>query len=331
MKQDRSFQPQPDFRSLVRACVIKAQAVRDPGGGRSWPEDPTIDMVLRAAVGPITTAEAPGLQAVVTEFVEALVPYSAAAALFNLALQLSFGDAATISLASVTVPLAGWVGEGKPIPVPQGVSTGATLGPSKLATIIPLTGEMMRSSNAEAIMRRALINNVGPSIDRAMFSAAAGSPGLNPPGLLFGIPPLTAASASGSKNDDMIDDIQTIAEALGPYGQIVLIASPKHAARLATRLESWPPALVSYAAGANLIGVAASALAVVVDPPRIEAGAEVVLHMESATPAEIVAAGGAHAAPVRSTFQTDSIGLRFVLPITWGLSAPAVAWLTPTW
>ena len=45
----------------------------------------------------------------------------------------------------------------------------------------------------------------------------------------------------------------------------------------------------------------------------------------------IVDDAGVLAVPVRSSWQTDSVGLKFRLPVSWALRAPAVAWLTPTW
>src|SRR5215831_9919680 len=45
------------------------------------------------------------------------------------------------------------------------------------------------------------------------------------------------------------------------------------------------------------------------------------VHMEDTTPADIVSAGGTVAAPVKSLYQTDAIGLKTTLWATWGLRA----------
>jgi hypothetical protein len=56
------------------------------------------------------------------------------------------------------------------------------------------------------------------------------------------------------------------------------------------------------------------------------------VHMET-TPGEIVDIGGMMAKPIRSMFQTDSAGLRFILPATWALRSPqAIVWVEgATW
>jgi hypothetical protein len=43
------------------------------------------------------------------------------------------------------------------------------------------------------------------------------------------------------------------------------------------------------------------------------------VHIEDTTPTHIVSAGGTVAAPVKSPYQTDSIGLKTTLWATWGL------------
>jgi len=89
--------------------------------------------------------------------------------------------------------------------------------------------------------------------------------------------------------------------------------------------ETGYPVFVTNAVTNTLIAVATRALAVSVDPPSIEASDAGVFHMEDTTPLPIVAN------PTRSAWQTDSVGLRFRLPVSWALLAPAVAWLEPNW
>ena len=271
-----------------------------------------------------------------SEFVTALTLQSAAAGLFNLATSLTFGNAATLALPRlVNVPQADWIREGAPISVVPGATSAVTMTPNKIATIVVLSNEMMRSSSAEAMVRDGLMNNVGPALDRGLFGAAPGVPGLRPPGLLNGVAALPASTET-NKSEAMVSDIETLVAALGAYGgngNIALIAPSKNAVRMMMRGflgQRAPFPLLISPDQPNLIAIAAAALAVAIDPPRIDAGGEVVLHMDD-TPGEIVGAAGTMATPVRSTWQTDSVGLRFILPVSWALRAPAVAWLTPTW
>jgi hypothetical protein len=330
----KSFRRDGDgARSLYRACIVRAL------GENRWPEDHVVEMVLRAAVEPTSLVNTPELQGVLTEFVAALVPHSAAAGLFRLTTNLSFGNAARLVVPSLSdLPEADWVREGAPIPVVRGSTWGVPMSPYKIASIVPLTNEMMRSSSAEAVVREALLNKIGPSLDRSLFDDQPGVPGLRPPGIRYDVPP-TTASTETSKSEAMVTDLENLIEQLTPYGgngNIALIASPKHAVRLIMRgftegKAPYPMLINGTTTQSALIAIAASALVVAVDPPAIDAGGEVVLHMEDTNPQPIIDGGGAVAVPVRSTWQTDSIGLRFRLPVSWTLRAPAVAWLEPEW
>jgi hypothetical protein len=335
MMQERQFARSGGARSLDRACQLRAIRATEPGAANRWPDDPVVDLVLRAAQEPSSIATNPELATVMSEFVSALTPQSAAAGLFTQVTSLTFGNAAVLTLPRLSdLPQADWVREGAPISVVAGRTSAATMTPNKIATIVVLSNEMMRSSSAETMVRDGLINNVGPALDAALFSDAPGVPGLRPPGLLNGVA-ASPASPEANKSEAMVADIETVVGALAPYGgngNIVIVAPVKNAVRMMMRgfVGQRSPFPLLVADQPNLIAVAAAALAVAIDPPRIDAGGEVVLHMDDA-PGEIVDGAGAVATPVRSTWQTDSTGLRFILPVSWVLRAPAVAWLTPAW
>jgi hypothetical protein len=327
-------------RSLYRACLLRAQRIRNPDLTRAerWPDDPVVDIVLRAAEEPTTLLGTPALHGVLAEFAEALTETSAAVGLFGISTNLSFGRAAQIALPFMTdLPQADFVAEGAPIPVVQGRTGLANLTPTKIATIVPLSNEMMLFTAAETVVRAALINNVGPSLDRRVFDDLPAVPGLRPAGLLNGV---TAETASGdtNKNEALVEDIELLVEAVKAYGgngRIALITSARLGVRMVMRgfvNDKLYPLFISASptVDGKLIAVAASALVVAIDPPRIDAGGEVLLHMDD-TPLPIIDGAGVMAAPVRSTWQTDSVGIRFALPVSWALRAPAVAWLEPTW
>jgi hypothetical protein len=319
-------------RALYRACILIAQRAKSFSRTK-LPEDQIVDQVVRAAQDPTSMVDAPALVQVMEEFLEALVPNSAAAALFGLSTNLSFGAAGILAIHQLSdVPQAEWIAEGAPMPVVMGVSSLMSMTPYKVGTIVALTNEMMLSGSGETLVRQALIDNIGPRLDRTLFSADPGVAGLRPPGLLFGIPPVTPAD-SAAQTELMIEDLQNLIDALAPYGgngQIALICSPKQAVRLKEVKAGGQiyPTFISNQP--NLIAVATRALAVTVDPPQIDVSGEAVFHEEDTTPLPIVG-GGTMASPIRSAWQTDSVGLRFRLPVSWVLRAPAVAWTTPTW
>lgn len=235
LRPDRDAMRAAAVTSLTRAAIATGLRTLDPanyaGHDKAWPNDRNIDLVLRAPSSPTDTVNAAALATVATAFVAALVPVSAAAGLIARGLQLSFNGAVAINVPGLVLPLADFIGQAKPIPAVQGTSNAARLDPYKLAVIVALTGEMMRNSNAETVVRQVLIDNVGPSLDAAMFSADAGVAEERPPGLLHGITALTPAAA-GTKAETMVDDIAALAAAVAPVagnGQIVIVAAPAQA------------------------------------------------------------------------------------------------------
>jgi hypothetical protein len=322
-------------RALYRACILIAQRAKSFGRMMKPPEDQIVEQVVRAAQDPTSLADTPALAQVMEEFIEALVPNSAAAALFGLSTNLSFGAAGIMAIHQLSdLPQAEWIAEGAPMPVIMGVSSLMSMLPYKVGTIVALTNEMMLSGSGEMLVRQALIDNIGPRLDRSLFSADPGAPGLRPPGLLNGLTPLQEAS-TGSPSELMIEDVETLIDALAPYGgngRIALISSVKQSVRLKKFAlgETGYPTFVTNAITDTLIAVASRALVAAVDAPAIDVSGEAVFHEEDTTPLPIVG-GGTMASPIRSAWQTDSVGLRFRLPVSWVLRAPAVAFLNPTW
>ena len=288
LRPDRDALREAALTSLVRACVNVARKVRDRFAKSAWPDDRHADLIIRAASTPATLADTAALQQVALYFVASLVPVSAAAAVIARSLQLSFDRAAQISVPALTLPNAAWLGEGQAIPVVEGTSTrGALIDPYKLGVIVPLTGEMVRYSNAEAIVRQVLLENSAQTLDIAMFSADPAVPGVRPAGILNGIDAL-AASAATSALDAMIADIAAIAEALAPSSR----CQPADADRRAPAGGRAGHARAARSVGRQLIdqplrpgrgtviGIVPAALATVIDPPRIEAGSDPMVQMD---------------------------------------------------
>src|SRR5262249_37299486 len=203
-------------------------------------------------------------------------------------------------------------------------SAGPLLKPYKLAVIAALTGEMMRHSSAEDLVRQVLIESTGPGIDKVLFSANAAIAGERPAGLLNGIAGLTPAAA-GAKATAIVDDLQTLGAAVAPVagnGNIILVASADAAVALVLRLPSsveWPVLMSSSLAARTVIAIAANAVVSAVEgAPVIEARTEPAIHMADPA-APIVDIGGISAQPVMSLFQTDSVALKLTWPISWAL------------
>jgi hypothetical protein len=283
--------------SLVRAVIASARSSLDRNAPNEFEDDRGVSLVLRGPVAPLT-----------------------------------FDGAALIGIPSLTLPHAAFVAEGQPIAVTQGTSSpGSVLEPYKLATIVNLTGEMIRGSNAEALIRQVLIENVGPSLDAAMLSAAAGVAGVRPPGILHNITALTPTAAGSSAFDAMVADLSALAEAVSPVsgnGGIVFICAPAQAMAIMLRAENMPTVFSSSTLAAKtVIAIATAALATVIDAPTIESSQDATVHMFD--PAAPISDTGGLASPVANVFQTDSVSLKFRQPVAWVLRSPsAVAWMS---
>jgi hypothetical protein len=292
-------------------------------------------LLTRAASAPATTTQsgwAAELSHVILQFLGLLVPSSGAANLLNRGLALSFDGAGTISLPTMSIGAASFIGQGKPIPVVQFQTSSLQLQPRKLALITTLTAEMLASSNAEAITRMALVESASRGLDAALFSSNAATADA-PPGLLHGLSPMTPSS-TGSTWDDMGLDLAALGGAVARVGgnQLIFAAAPEQALAIALRMTGFDfPVLASSALPAKtVLCVAANALASAFAPaPEIDASFETIAHMESAAPADIVAGG--MAAPVASVYQTDNIALRMRMTASWTLRAPnAIAFMNAT-
>jgi Phage capsid family len=326
--------------SLVRASLVVAVAARegkraDEIARRMYNGDRGVETVLKSAVSPTTLSGSPAATQIGVAFLDALTPASAGADLLGRGVRLNFAGAASIAVPGIAIPNASFIAEGSPIPVKQGTtSVGPTLSPHKLASICVLTGELIRSSNAETMTRQVLVESTGPALDAALFSANAAS-AIAPAGLLNGIAALTPATAGPAKGEVLIDDLQKLAAAVAPVagnGNVVAVASPDAAVALAMRVPTaleWPILTSAALAARTIIVVAANAVVSAVDgAPLVDARGEVTLHM--ADPAsEVVDVGGVRATPVGSTFQTDNVALRLRWPISWALrDSRGIAWMT---
>ena len=327
--------------SLVRACIATGMAavdknIRASDYVRRW-GDQNADLILRAVASPATIANTPALTQVAFAFLQSLVPLSAGAGLLTRAIGLNFNGAASINVPGISIPNADFVSEGAPIPVVQSVtSVGTTLKPFKLAVISALSGEMMRHSSAEQLVRQVLIEACGPAIDKVLFSSNAAVAEQRPAGLLNGIAALTPAAAGGqSKGEVLVDDLQKLGAAVAPVagnGNIILVASVDAAVALVLRMPQtlqWPVLTSSSLAARTVIAVAANAVVSALEgTPEITASQEASLHFDTA-PGPLVDFGGVAARPVGSLWQTDVTGLRLLWPISWALrDSRGIAWMT---
>jgi hypothetical protein len=178
-----------------------------------------------------------------------------------------------------------------------------------------------------------LTETVALALDAALLGSTAGD-STRPPGLRNGISALTASAATVA-GDAMIADVGALVAAVAPVAgnsPIILVCNPARAAKLNMRTVRLPyEVLASSAVAANqLIAIATNTLASATDPvPRFNASTETVVH-ESDTPAQLATTGTPNvvSAPSRSLFQSDVLGLRLIMEVSWGLRhTSGLAWI----
>lgn len=312
-----------------------------------WPDDfRAAGLLLRGAVSPTDTSAAATLAVTaVADFIASLTPNSAAARLIGAGQTASLDGIKTLGYprrqGGKPAASVAWVREGGAIPVKQSLLEVVQLGPvKKLAVISAITHEIAERASGESTVSTLLREDCAASLDAGMFNNLAATAD-SPAGLLYGVASdhIITAASSGSNTERMTSDLEAIAGAIADSGgsDVVYIAAVRqaNAARLrlgSTRATVWPS--LALPAG-TVVGVEAAAFVSAFGAiPRIQASTETLLQMDD-TPGALSAVGTPNtvAAPIRSTFQTDTIALKCVLDAAWVMRAPGrVAYTTgATW
>jgi HK97 family phage major capsid protein/HK97 family phage prohead protease len=322
------------------------------------------EVVTRAASAPATTTTSGWasqlVETSVQGFTELLMPASVLPGLAARGLRMNFGRAGVLSIPTrtATPTIAGsFVAEGAPIPVRQGAFSSQTFTPKKLAVISTFTREIAEHSTPaiEGLIRDAMQEDTSVAVDTVLLDATAAST-TRPAGLRNGVSTLTATSGGGFAA--LVGDLKQFVAALitasnGNLRQPVWIMNDIQALSIATtqnaggdfpfameinnqRFQGYPVILSStVTAGMVLLVDAADFIIIEGGAPRFDVSDQATLHLEDTTPLAIGTAGAPAtvAAPVRSLFQTDSMALRMIMDLNWGLRrAGVVAWTTAvTW
>jgi HK97 family phage prohead protease len=296
------------------------------------------------------------VQIVNASFMETLVPDSVYPRLAARGMRVGFGRNGQINIPSrVTTPsLAGaFVLEGNPIPVKQGAFTSVPITPKKMAVITTFTREIAQYSTPaiEALLRDAIREDTSGVLDSTLLDATASST-TRPAGIRNGVS-VTAATAGGGLAA-LVTDVKNLIGALqtGLANQLrspVWIMNSQQATSIslitttagvavfpfAEQIQAGTfagyPVIVSNTVTAGMVILidAADFVSAEGDDPRFEVSDQATLHMEDTTPLAIGTVGSPAtvAAPTRSLWQTDSLGLRMIMPVNWILRRTGgVAW-----
>ena len=307
-----------------------------------------LDIVCRAASVPATTtATGWAIELVTTafgDFLEALTPVSIFPKLAAKGTSFSFGRNGIISLPmrSATPTIAGsFVGEGAPIPVRQAAFASVQLTPKKMGVISTFTREISEHSTPaiEGIIRETIVNDTAVAVDSVLMDNNAAT-AIRPAGLRNGVSTLTPTAGGGFAG--VVGDVRLlvgtlITNTLGNLRSPVFLMSPGDALAIS---------LIPNTAGdlpfrdevgrGTLMGIpiiqstsvtpdtvflidAADFSSVTDTEPRFDVSDQAVLHMEDTTPLQLSTVGtpATVAAPARSLWQTDTIGIRMLMNMNW--------------
>jgi hypothetical protein len=277
-----------------------------------------------AMLGDMSWAGVAGHDVIFSQLIQKITGLSAAAGLMVQGLKVNLSGVASITIPGRTYnPQSGgdWIAEGQPIPVRHPVITpGPTLTPHKLGVLSTFSREMAESDSIEEFVTQAIKEAAAALLDLQMFSTNPGDE-THPPGILIGA--TTVAPTADTEAWAISSDIGSLVEALALNGaglEPVIIAAPGQAAALRMwRQADFYPVLGSLALpSGTVVAVEASSFVSGQDGiPEFSTSKGATIHMEDTTPTDIN--DGAVAAPVRSLFQTDVIGLKMILRASWAM------------
>ncbi len=285
-------------------------------------------------------------------FLQALIGKSVFPELLNRGLSLTFDRWGTLTLPRRTAGTAGggFVAEGSPIRVGKLTTAAASLVPKKMGVIVAFSKELAKRSTPaiEGIVRQAIIEDTVAILDPILLDATAVSSS-RPAGLLYGV----SAAASGYGGGDYQAVKEDFKALLAPFYSangsdgIVVLMNPAQGLNMsmmegpvgdpgwAQRIRDRVTIIESTNVTANrLIAVRASDFAGAGGDPEFDVSEQATIHMEDTTPLEIVSGTGPTTAdPVRSLWQTASVGVRMLMDVSWTMRRTGmVQWIdTTTW
>jgi len=285
------------------------------------------------------------------EFVQALTGYSIYPALRDRGIGLSFDSAGNVTIPGRTAGGAGggFVGEGQPIRVGRITTNSVSMSPRKMGVIIPFSRELGKRSTPaiEGLIRQAILEDTSAVLDPLLLDATAGDT-VRPAGLLNGVSAVSTGYA-GADYQAVIEDFKAL---LAPFiaanaaDGITVIMNPTQGLNLALMpgpvgQPNWFSEIQkrinivesTHATAGRLIALRSADFATALGgEPEFDVSEQATIHMEDTTPLEIVSGTGPTTAdPVRSLWQTASIGVRMLWDISWKMRRTGmVQWINGT-
>ena len=290
--------------------------------------------ILKAASTPAETTTPGWAQEIarvaIYDAVQSITSLSAAAEVIARGLRITMDHIAEHRVPGRVINAAAaagmWVAEAGPAPARAlAVTNAAILRPRRLSVLYTYSREQALSSNIENIVRQTLSEASGLALDAQMFSALAGDAS-KPAGLLAGVAPLAPTSGGGvAARDGDLKNLFTALAAQGAGKTAVIVAAMPQAvtlkASVGPNFDFDIIASTALAAGTAVALEVASFCSGFSPVPKFRVSNLATYHAEDTAPTNITGGTPSPAVPVRSMFQTDSIGLYMDLWASWGLRA----------
>lgn len=240
----------------------------------------------------------------------------------------------------------GWIGEGKPIPVIQGVTNIQEMSPYKLGVISVQTREIMERSDpgSDTITRDSMVRDTAVILDTTFVSADAASAGVSPAGVRNGVTPIDGTPAGTTNTIEEIDAAMSGAVAaclaVNMDTSLFWMMNPIDILNLrqrSTATGTYPfrdeldsgmylgyPVLSSNTVtqGVIILVHSNSLYKMAGGSMDMAMSTDATLHYNT-EPEQIVGGDGTAALPtegnVRSVFQEDSVALRLIMDESWGI------------
>lgn len=347
---------------LVRAMTVQGVVAFGPGNksvdkvlDERYPGHEATAILCRAdqTIGTTTVSgwASQLVQTVNQGFLQALTGMSVYPALRARGVGLTFDGIGTINLPRRTAGGAGggFVAEGSPIRVGRITTAAASLTPKKMGVIVPFSRELAKRSTPaiEAIVRQGILEDTASILDSALLDATASS-AARPAGLLNGVSAVSSGYA-GADHTAVKEDFKAL---LGPFisanaaDNITVIMNPAQALSIAMmdgpdNNAGWFSGISgrvnivesTYATAGRLIAIRNSDFYTATgDAPEFDINETATVHMEDTTPLEIVSGTGPTTAdPVRSFYQTATVGVRMLMDVAWVMGRQSmVQWIDTT-
>lgn len=324
---------------IARSVAFETRRPLEQVAQEMFAQEPEVLAIARTAVGVADATTAGWAAELVRTETRAmlqvdLLPLSAWAALAASGVTINFNGAQSVVVPQMDVGKTvggAWVGEGGAIPLVKGNLGAKRLSRYKLGGIVPITKELERTSdpNAVEVMRRFLRQVLSNLLDTSLIGNGPEVAGVKPAGLLFGVTPIAGAPGGGQAAVNA--DVQALLAAFttaNVRGRFALIMSEMALVRLGMMTNALGQVVFPEANGENprvgntriiasphiadttVIAVSTDHFASAFDPLEADVN-------EAAT---LVAANADAVAPTHATGAAGAIGTALQVPPDGGIA-----------